>query len=469
MQVSNVSQNFSRNRIANKNKSNNNIAFKAAYVPTTEKYAAEHINKHLAEFNNNMLAKILPDAIKTADKTIKKVQAQLKIKDVKIKNAHDLATKYNCFVLAGGPGSRFKELSDSVGKINNEQYNKICVPFVTKKDTMPFTMIDPALTLKAVFAAGKKAGNKTGKDYGYQPYTITEERGNFWHIVKHYMDPKNKIKDTVIISGDNAFDMKTEHMLETIVRMKEQGQHLAMFGVKKTPEEVQGKFGVLGVQQAAKPHKNIMALNAFAEKPSLAVAQLMAKSSDGMNIANTGALVISKEAMTEIVKIARKDEALKKRITKMIEKKGEKATPAMKNLLETGNGLMNTFSRGTKETDRFDFSTVQSWILNNMYTKDQIMTGHGPMVQMIDSKKWSDVGEPKAMFEMIHDIAKKGKFLKNFSKDDAKEIQNAFKNKAKLTGVNKALIVSARYENLKEVPKDLFLQTIPVEGVKIIG
>lgn len=491
MQITNVSQNSLISR-RNKQNQNNNVSFKAAYVPTTSHYAARKINAQVAEFNEKVLPQILPEAKAITNATIKRVHKQLGIKrsQAQIKSARDFATKYDCFVLAGGPGRRFQALSDPIGQINGETYNKISTPIATQPGQSPFTMATPALALEAIFAAGTKGrkrplkaataqGQKASKaksttkkaadDFGFQKYTKSKERGNFWHIVDHYMKHPKQIKDVVIISGDNAFDVKAEEMLETIVRMKEEKQHLTMFGVKKTPEEVAEKFGVIGVQTPSREAKNLMALTTFEEKPKLDTAKRMAETSSGINIANTGSLVISKEAMTEIVKIAKKEEAFRKKMEREIKKMGDKATPRMKELAD--DGIMGTFSRTQKKTDRFDFSTVQGWILKNMYKQDEIKAGKGPIVQMLDSKKWSDVGEPEAMFDMIKDVAQEGKFLQNFPKKMAEGIRSAFQAKSHLAddGTQKALVVTNKYASLTEVPHDVMEKAPSVKGVKIIG
>lgn len=492
MQITNVSQNSFNSSRRNKQNQNGNVSFKAAYVPTTRRYAARKINAQVAEFNEKVLPQILPDAKAVANATIRRVHKSLGIKrkQAQIKSARDFATKFDCFVLAGGPGNRFKPLSDPIGHINGEDLNKISTPFETQPGKPPFTMINPALAIEAIFAAGTKGrkrplkaataqGQKTAKaksttkkaadDFGFQKYTKSKERGNFWHIVDHYMKHPKQIKDVVIISGDNAFDVKAEEMLETIVRMKEEKQHLTMFGVKKTPEEVAKKFGVIGVQTPHREAKDLMALTAFQEKPELDTARKMAETSSGINIANTGSIVISKEAMTEIVKIARKEEAFRKKMAREIKKMGDKATPKMQELAD--DGIMGTFSRSQKRTDRFDFSTVQGWILKNMYKKEDIHSGKGPIVQMLDSEKWSDVGEPKAMFDMIQDVAEKGKFLQNFPKQMADGIRSAFQAKSHLAddGAQKALVVTNKYASLAEVPHDVMEKAPSVEGVKIIG
>lgn len=461
MQVTNVSQNDLRNNrfIIPKRNHYSNISFEKAFVATTQAYASKEIRNVVDVFNKDSLPEILTIAKKRINKKLEHFYSTRGIKKPLIKNADYFAEKCNCIVLGGGPGSRFQSLSKAVGTINGgKEYNKICVPFATKEGSPDFTMLHPALAMQAICAAGTKTKSGEVIDYGYHIYEKAEERGTFWHTMDYYMKNPDEIKDTIIMSGDNAFDVKSETLLKGMALMKEGGHHLLMFGVQKAPKDCAGELGVLGVQKVFKAEggpkreRNYRSLNTFVEKPPIEVAQKMAEETGGVNIANTGALIISKEAIQRMVEIAKKEEP---EILKKLE-------------LQKSTGkemdIRGSFSRERKgkvdPKDMYDFSTVQKWILDNMYTKKQVKQGQGPLVYMIDSKKWNDVGKPSNMIDMLQDASAKGSFLRNFPEKTKKMLREVFQNKLR-TGADgsKVLLVTNRYNSLDEVPQKVIKKT----------
>lgn len=406
MQVNSVSQSDLRNNkfIIPKRNHYSNISFERAYVALTKQNHSKEICQGIDTFNKVFLPDILPIAIKNINKAFTKFYESRagSLKHPKL-TAKYLAAKVKLFILAGGEGSRLRHLSDAMGKIQNESYNKICAPFATKKGEQPFTMLNHALSLLAVCAAKTKTAS--GKiEEGFQNYIKTENRGTFWHVMDHYMQHPDEIEDTIIMSGDNAFNKKTEDLLKGFALMKEQGQHLLMFGVKKTPEECAKQLGVVTIRKTYKakgdPRRatNYRALTSFVEKPPLDEAKKLAEKTGGINVANTGGLIISKEAIQKMVEIARKEHP------DIIAGRKDRGSFSRITKIDTPDGTKKEI---VKPEDLYDFSSAQKWILENMYKPEDIQKGKGPLVYMVKSEDWDDAGTPVTLVNVVKKVGTK--------------------------------------------------------------
>lgn len=408
MQVTSVSQNSaSKNRVTSLNLRQNhvsNVSFERAYLCLTERNHGKVIAQGGDTFNKVFLPEILPRAIQKVNKTFEKFYASRanNLKNPKI-DASYFGPKVKLFVLAGGEGSRLRPLSDSMGKINDKSYNKICAEFATEEGARPFTMLDHALSLLAVCA--QKTKTASGKiEEGYQNYVKTENCGTFWHVMDHYMKNPDEIEDTIIMSGDNAFNKNSEDLLKGFALMKEQGQHLLMFGVKKTPEECDGQLGVVTIRKTYKakgePRRlnNYRALTSFVEKPNLEEAKKLAEKTGGINIANTGGLIISKEAIQKMVEIARKEQP------DILAGKTDRGSFSRITKIKKPDG---STEEKVKPEDLYDFSSAQKWILENMYKKEDVNKGKGPLVYMVKSEDWDDAGTPVTLVNVVKKVGTK--------------------------------------------------------------
>ncbi len=398
MQINSVHQN---KFTSPKRNQASNVSFQRAYVALTACNHGKEIAEGVNSFNQVFLPDILPRAIKKINRTFEKFYASRanNLKNAKI-DANYFGPKVKLFVLAGGKGTRLEALSKAMGNINGESYNKINARFATEQGAPPFTMLDHALSLMAVCA--QKTKTASGKiETGYQNYVKTENAGTFWHVMDHYMKNPDEIQDTIILSGDNAFNKKSEELLKGFALMKEQGQHLLMFGVKKTPEECAKQLGVVTITKTHKskgdPRRlnNYRALTSFVEKPELKDAIKLAEKTGGINIANTGGLIISKEAMQKMVEIARKEHP------DIVAGKTDRGTFTRITKLEKPDG---TIEEKVVPEDLYDFSSAQKWILENMYKKEDVNKGKGPLVYMVKSEDWDDAGTPVTLVNVVNKV-----------------------------------------------------------------
>ena len=200
--------------------------------------------------------------------------------------------KTELYVLAAGSGSRFKPMAAMVAKLRDkgEQFNKISVPFELGKGQKPLTMLDIPLAMGRFFADKK----------GYRKIVAEQPTGSFGDVILNYMKSGKEPKDVVVCCGDNVFDMKSEDMLDYIVRtINNPKKQLGVVGVARTPYEVANRFGVLEVGNQNR-RTGTFPLIGFVEKPELNRAKELA-TAGGDCIANTGMFVIKKETMVKML------------------------------------------------------------------------------------------------------------------------------------------------------------------------
>ncbi len=421
--VSNVS--YDKNISANKNMKSA-PAFGAGYVALLPRNHGNAIARDIIKpFNENLLPDLLSEVVKSVKSVITAASPEITKVDT-IKTSKNLVEDVNFFILAGGKGSRFHQLASSVG-----DYNKISLP-IHLQDGSAFHMLDMPLAMGKYFL---------GKE-GYKPITEThapgEKSGTLDHIVKHYMSG-NKIKDTVVCCGDNFFGTPAEELTSFFIKaINDKNTHLAQVGVERTPKEVAKRFGVLEVEVNPNTSQDIMKLKGFEEKPALELAEKMV-TPNGKNIANTGMLYISKEAMGKLID-------------------------------ELKNGVNNI---SKDENEQHDFAMATKYIHKQIPEWFGLKSGDGAAVKVV--KKWEDVGEPEALYRFYDAIAKDGEYVHNLPNKHAKDVQETLRNKTRLgeDQPNRAILFSKTIPNLNEIPPaNLLSDTVKavriIEGVKII-
>lgn len=416
MQITNINvqnKNIRTNKRTSPNKGN--INFKASFVTLAKANSGEVIEKNIVQpFNNGLLKEMAQQTKANAEKLVKKVS---KGTPGIIKTAQDLVDKVNVFSLAAGKGSRFEELAIKSG---NEP-NKVAVKFpINEKEGIH--MLDFPLAANKMFAG----------EEGHQVIMAEEKSGTMGDIIKYYLEG-NEIKDTVIRCGDNIFGNSAEEMTEFITKtVNTPNKHLALVGVERTPEEAAERFGVLKVTPHESGPKDIMRLEGFEEKPPLEKAKKLV-TPNGKNIANTGMLYFSKEAMTKLVdKIKAGDNPIKK-----------------------------------NDVEKYDFAFASKYILKNMEELFGVKPSEGADVKVV--KKWEDVGEPKAYYNLKKEMGEKGDFLQNFPKNFANKVKKAVNERTQLKGDNKAMLFDHNTASLKDVSKERMDKAPEIDGVKIIA
>ena len=339
-------------------------AFKASYVTLSEKNLGQKIAQNVVDSFNG---KILPE-LRNTSLAEKILALSFAGKGSVINDAKDYANNVNFFALAAGSGSRFRELAQAVG-----DYNKISLPFKIDDNT-DIHMLDFAMTMGKCFIG----------EEGVNTIIASQPTGSFGDIVAHYKN--NPIKDTVVCCGDNVFGDGAIDMMKFFTKEKNKpNKNVALVGVKRTPEEVAKRFGVL--QVAGSLNDETLKLTGFSEKPELEVARSLAI--DGQNIANTGLFYISKEAMEKL-------------------------------MAEINNGVNNIKKN---DTELYDFANAVKYVHSMLPEWFGIKSDEGADVKVVN--KWEDVGEPKALYQFADDV-KNGLYLSNFPKDLAEKIRWAF-------------------------------------------
>ena len=266
-----------------------------------EKNLGRCIAKISEKFNAGELSNTYSDTTRIVQRVIDKVNSSLGIRNTgKIKTISDLTSEVDLFILAAGSGSRFRPLAEEVAALRGrgEQFNKISIPFELGEGKEPFTMLEWALAMGKCF---------TGKE-GYQNVITKKPLGSFADIVMHYLSQKSgqrKIKDIVVLCGDNIFGNSSEEMLEYVVRTLNSGKQLGVVGVARKPHEVAGRFGVLDIG-SFDPKTRLYSLNGFVEKPPIEVAKKMVNE-EGNNAANTGMFVMGRESLEKLLKIIKEE------------------------------------------------------------------------------------------------------------------------------------------------------------------
>ncbi len=342
--------------------------FKAAFVTLSQKNLGQKIAADVVDtFNSTTLPKLQ----KAQSQEANAILAKIGIGPV-IKGATDFIDKVNCFILAAGSGSRFRELAQTVG-----DYNKISLPF-KHGNGEKVHMLDFALAMNKAFIG----------EEGIQKIIAQQPSGSFGDIVQYYL-AGNPIKDTVVCCGDNVFGDNAKDLTKFFVEtINNPNKHVALIGVERTPEEVAKRFGVLTVEGSLED--GVLGLTGFSEKPELEVAEELAI--DGKNIANTGYFYLSKEVMEKLI-----DEI---------------------------NNNINNIKKSDSEP--YDFALAVKYAHSKLNDWFGVESKKGADVKVV--KKWEDVGEPAALYNFAEEV-KNGVYLENFPKETSKSIQKSFKER----------------------------------------
>ena len=352
-----------------------NQKFGNAYVTLSRPNLADVISETVDSYNRGDFVKMYDDSRKSAQEVIDRVNATLKNSNGRIQTVDDLVNKTDLYVLAGGSGSRFRPMAAAIAKLRGkgEQFNKISVPFELEEGQEPLTMLDIPMAMGRFF---------TPKS-GYEKIIAEKPSGSFGDVIKNYMIGSSldysarAPRDVVVCCGDNVFDIKSEKLLDYLVRtINNPDKQLGVVGVARTPEEVANRFGVLAVGEQ-NPETGLFPLNGFVEKPSLELAQSLT-TPEGVSIANTGMFVIKKDSMKKLVDIIEHEKSVL----------GGKSFYIAKN-----------------EKELFDFANATKWTrnVNGSDASDVLMV-----------KTWEDVGEPKA-YQRWAEQLKDGHYLDNFT------------------------------------------------------
>ena len=392
------------------NQKAHNQKFGNAYVTLSEVNCGHEIAKNVDAYNKGDFLKMYYESIYKADKLINSINNPLSgllKNNHRIKDTNDLVNKVDFFVLAGGSGSRFKHLASAVSDLRGkgEKFNKISVPFELGNGEAPLTMLDIPMAMGRFFAPKK----------GYEKIIAKTPTGSFGDVINHYLDGKHKIKDVVVCCGDNVFDMKSEDMLDYIVRtINNPDKQLGVVGVARTPEEVAKRFGVLDVGKQYVGSKNYP-LNGFVEKPELDAAKKLT-TPEGISVANTGMFVIKKDTMEKLIKIIKAEKKVLKGKTTYIAKDFDK--------------------------EIYDFAAATKWarLINGSKACD---------VKIV--KRWEDVGEPKAYLRWAQQL-KLGHYLDNFTPKRKNAILQAVQERVGKNSINFTLVPNG---------------TKPIDGIKI--
>jgi len=325
-------------------------------------------------------------SVKSAQAIIDEVNDTLPNTNGRIKKVSDLVEKADLYTLAGGSGSRFKPMATAIADLRGkgEQFNKISVPFELGEKQQPLTMLDIPMAMGRFFAP----------QTGYEKIIAEKPTGSFGDIILNYLDTGREPRDVVVCCGDNVFDMKSEDMLNFVVRtINNPDKQLGVVGVARTPEVVAKRFGVLAVGEQD-PVTKTFALNGFVEKPELEAAKKLT-TKDGVNIANTGMFVIKKDSMAKLIDIIRQEKKILGGKTVYIAKDPEK--------------------------EIYDFAAATKWTraINGSKASD---------VKMVET--WEDVGEPEAYNRWAKEL-KEGHYLENFTPERKAAILDGTKKRVK--------------------------------------
>lgn len=368
-----------------------NTNFKSAYVTLSEKNLGEHINNNVVDKYNDYLY------------TIVKSQS-----DPKFENYKD---NTDFWVLGAGAGSRFVPVADAYEHKTGIPANKISLP-VKMTDGHNIHMLDWAMAMATPFADGK-IESKIAK----------EKSGSFGDIYKHnreVLDRGGELKDTIVCCGDNVFGAKKGELDSFMVDIiNDPTKQLGLVGVKKSPEVVAKRFGVLKTAPI-EGKDDVVSLTGFSEKPPYEEA-LNYRLPDGNCIANTGMFIIKKEAMETLMNEIEKNPDLIKK----------------------------------DDVEKYDFANAVKWVQGRFGAE-------ASDVKLVDT--WEDVGEPKALYSFYNQI-QDGEFLGEFSKY-GKVIQNSMK---KQYDSEKGLLnLSNTHKNIKEYTSEEIANAEVVDGVKIL-
>jgi hypothetical protein len=392
-----------------------NINFSAGFVTLAKKNHGDRIKKEVVDvFNRQEVPQI-----KTS--LLEDVFVNNQSPADRISKPSDFVDKVNYFVAAAGKGSRFEALAQQIG-----DYNKVFLPFPLDKNNN-LHMMDFSLAL------GKPYVGKNG----YQTIISESPSGMLGDVINLYLNKPSEIKDTLIIGGDNVFGIKAQEAAGYFSsEINNPNKHIALLGIAKTPAEVEGRFGIMALEDR-KSQDGILGLVDFVEKPPIDIAQKHAI--NGYNVANTGFAYISKEAMTNLIRDIQEETKGKSPLTSQLIRKNDVE------VFDTANALKYIMKKSNEWFSQKPQDIADVKIIND----------------------WEDVGEPKAYFRFLQDL-KKGKYLDNFSDGFSSKIKTATAQKVELEGVDNAIVFSDKYESLADVPKAKKATAKKVDGVKII-
>ena len=374
----------------NCHKVSKNTNFKSAYVTLSEKNLGRHIDENVVDKYNDYLYNIV------------KVQADRKF--------DKYADNTDFWVLAAGEGSRFRPVAQAFEKKTGVPANKISLP-VKLEDGHDIHMLDWAMAMATPFADGKMI-SKIAKD----------KSGSFGDIVAHnkkVLENGGELRDTIVCCGDNVFGVKKGELNNFMVDLIENpDKQLGLVGVKKSPEVVAKRFGVLKTAPI-EGREDVVSLTGFSEKPPLEEAKTYALA-DGNCIANTGMFIIKKEAMETLMSELEKNPDLIKK----------------------------------DDVEKYDFANAVKWVQKTF----------GPEasdVKLVDT--WEDVGEPKALYSFYKQL-QEGKFMGEFGQY-GKVIQNSMlKNYSELGLLN----LSNKYDSVYAATVEDVIKAEEVDGVRIL-
>jgi hypothetical protein len=400
----------------------NFASFKSAYMCLNHGIQNSNLVKIQKDFNllehpfndhnkKEVIEYILKDAKKLSNATISKEE--------------DLYSKIDFFLALGGRGSRFNDLSRVLG-----DYNKLTFPFyLNNGQTMQMTNFPMSLCKHVV----PDSGYKILMDKAQCP------QGSLSGIINYYLKHKNQIKDTLTIGGDNVLCINSKEAIRYLVNsINDKNINVALIGVRKAPEVIAGKSGVMKIEPTVK--NDIFKIASFYEKPPIEVANEYAKTTGGKNVVNTGFTYISKAAMTKIV------DEIQKEI---------KAT-----------GTSSIIKKPTSDTEIYDGGEAVKLIMAKSEEWFGKKTQDIARVKLIDN--WEDVGEPSKYYKFLNDM-KTQNYMQNFSNDYASSVRESVQKKVKLQpNGNGQIIISPKYDSFDSVPKSVIEKAPIIDGVKII-
>lgn len=387
-----------------------NTAFKASFVTLSLKNSGDFTKSSVVDsFNRNWLGHLLENREKEAIEFIGKTAFTSTIR-----TPVDLVQKLNFFVLAAGSGSRFKPLANKLGP----QYNKINLPLNINGE-QNLHILDFAIAMSKYSA----------EETGIRTIVASNPSGSLGDVIDYYLKG-NEIKDTLVCCGDNVYDLPASELMQFFVqRINNPNKHLALIGVKRSPEATAGKLAAMRI--TGDIESGFVNLLEFKEKPTIQEAQQFAY--NGENIANSGFFYISKEAMTKLIEEIKAGENHIKK----------------------------------NDAEPYDFALAIEHIHKNLPTWFGVASNEGTDIKIV--KTWEDVGEPPAFYKFLKDVIY-GKYLNNFSLESATAIIKALKQKIKVEQDKvTAIMLGNGSKSISDIPEEKILRPDNiVAGVHVI-
>lgn len=397
----------SYNKISFDNKPKKTPSFSSCYLLLTEKNRGIEMQKNVLDyFNKNMLPQLIENRLSES----KKIFKNRKITD-KIRAVEDLVEKVDFFVLGGGAGKRFQEISKKVG-----EYTKIDMP-INLPDGKILHPVDFALVL------GKYCVDCSGIK---SIISSQENNGALGGLIEHYLQG-NPIKDTIILCGDNVFDNRVNTITKFFVdAINNPNTHYAAAVVKKPFSEIIRTTGLLSVD------RNFWGEIKFKDYlPKNKVTNDLGISQSAQCIASTGLSYISKEAMEKIIAD-----------------------------LKLNPDIIKSNPNG-----EYKLSDAFKYIQANVKTWFGVEPSEGIKLKLVG--KWEDIGEAKHFYDFAKEV-NKGYYLKNFPDNTAKNILLAFQNRFRFDDKMPMVVLGENFSHFSQVPKELLDKSTKVSGVYVI-